>query len=143
MSQMPPNSVLTSVPADAASDVSPAAGAAPLHLARRRRWIWLLVLAVAGGAVWRVYASKAPESPVPAAPASPAARSVPVVAVAVRQGDMPVYLTGLGSVTPLNTVTVKSRVDGQLIKVAFQEGQIVHAGRSARARSIRGRSRCS
>src|SRR6266702_620980 len=120
---MPPNSVLTSAPASAADGVSPAGGATPLHLARRRRWIWLLlVLVIAGGAFWRVYASKAPESPAPAAPASPAARGVPVVAVAVRQGDLPVYLSGLGSVTPLNTVTVKSRVDGELVKVAFQEG---------------------
>jgi multidrug efflux system membrane fusion protein len=41
---------------------------------------------------------------------------------------MPVYLTGLGSVTAFNTVTVRSRVDGQLIRVAFQEGQFVHEG---------------
>jgi len=58
----------------------------------------------------------------------PVTQGVPVSAVAVRQGDMPVYLTGLGSVTAFNTVTVKSRVDGQLIKVAFQEGQTVHVG---------------
>lgn len=41
---------------------------------------------------------------------------------------MPVYLTGLGSVTGFNTVTVRSRVDGQLVRVAFQEGQFVHEG---------------
>src|SRR5205823_6362328 len=53
---------------------------------------------------------------------------IPVVAVAATKGDMPVYLTGLGSVSPFQTVTVKSRVDGQLIGVAFTEGQFVRKG---------------
>jgi len=51
-----------------------------------------------------------------------------VEVVAVRTGELPVYLTGLGTVTAFNTVTVRSRVDGQLVSVAFQEGQFVHAG---------------
>ncbi len=55
-------------------------------------------------------------------------RPVPVVVTPVRTGDLSVYLTALGSVTPLSIVTVKSRVDGQLMKTHFAEGQVVHAG---------------
>src|SRR5215467_10819322 len=50
-------------------------------------------------------------------------QNVPVSVVAAVQKDLPVYLVGLGSVTPLNTVSVKSRVDGQLVTVAYKEGQ--------------------
>jgi multidrug efflux system membrane fusion protein len=55
-------------------------------------------------------------------------RAVPVVAAHARSGNMGVYLTGLGTATALNTVTVRSRVDGQLINVAFREGQMVQQG---------------
>ncbi len=57
-----------------------------------------------------------------------AQRAVPVAAVPVAQQDMPVYLKGLGTVTAYNTVTVHSRVDGELVKVNFREGQDVKAG---------------
>ncbi len=52
----------------------------------------------------------------------------PVVALPARSGDLPVYLNGLGSVVPVNTVTVRSRVDGQLMEVHFKEGQEVDKG---------------
>jgi multidrug efflux system membrane fusion protein len=58
----------------------------------------------------------------------PAARATPVVAQAVVKGDIDIYISGLGTVTPLATVTVKSRVDGQLMRVLFKEGQLVKAG---------------
>ncbi len=54
--------------------------------------------------------------------------AVPVSATAVRQGDLNRYLVAIGSVTAFNTVTVKTRVDGQIVKIAFKEGQTVHAG---------------
>ncbi len=61
-------------------------------------------------------------------PEAPRARPIPVVAVAARVGDMHLNLNGLGSVTALYSVTLKSRVDGELIKVAFTEGQVVKKG---------------
>ena len=55
-------------------------------------------------------------------------QAVPVGVAPVQQRDMPVYLVGLGSVTPLYSVNVKSRVDGQLVEVNFKEGQFVRKG---------------
>lgn len=55
-------------------------------------------------------------------------RSVPVSAAPVVARDVPVYLDGLGNVNALNTVTVKTRIDGQLLRFNFQEGQVVQAG---------------
>jgi multidrug efflux system membrane fusion protein len=87
---------------------------------------WLLGVVVVGGLAYWLTARRAPGGADPTA--RPAAPAVPVAATAARRGDLPVYLTGLGSVTASNTVTVKSRVDGQIIKIAFQEGQLVHEG---------------
>jgi multidrug efflux system membrane fusion protein len=90
-------------------------------------WTALLVIAVllAGGYGLAVKARGAAR-PGPATGA--AARPVPVVAAPALTRDVGVYLTGLGSVTPLNTVTIHTRVDGQLMSVRFQEGQLVRSG---------------
>src|SRR5213082_2715596 len=66
--------------------------------------------------------------PKPTTARAASGQPVPVGVATAETRDMPVYLTGLGSVTAFNTVSVKSRVDGQLITVAFQEGQFVHEG---------------
>jgi membrane fusion protein, multidrug efflux system len=52
----------------------------------------------------------------------------PVSVATVERKDFPIYLTGLGTVQPVNMVTVRSRVDGQIEKVGFEEGQMVKAG---------------
>ena len=54
--------------------------------------------------------------------------SVPVGVATVKQRDFPVYLTGLGSVTAFNTVSLKTRIDGQITQVNFVEGQDVKEG---------------
>ncbi len=97
--------------------------------ARSRRWWWVAVPVVCLIVVMVFYA-KAKSGDVKAAEQSkaPAARAVPVAAAPVKKGDMNVYVNGLGSVTPLNMVTLHSRVDGQLMEVLFTEGQIVKTG---------------
>ncbi len=58
----------------------------------------------------------------------PSARALPVVAAPVRKGTIDVYLNALGTVTPRNVVVVHARVDGELMRVGFKEGQLVKAG---------------
>src|SRR5471032_1948342 len=58
----------------------------------------------------------------------PGSGAVPVVAAKVEQKDVPIYLDGLGTVQAFNTVTVHARVDGELVKVLFTEGQDVKTG---------------
>jgi multidrug efflux system membrane fusion protein len=63
-----------------------------------------------------------------AAPPAPAPPPVPIVAGVVAQHDVPIYLTGVGTVIAYNTVVVRSQIQGQLISINFTEGQSVHAG---------------
>jgi len=55
-------------------------------------------------------------------------RSVPVVAGTVEEKDVPIYLDGIGTVQAFNSVTVRNQVDGQIVKIGFEEGQEVKAG---------------
>jgi multidrug efflux system membrane fusion protein len=97
-----------------------------MKMSRTIRWV-LLVSAVVllGYFGWQRYtgnqatASNTAQKPPP---------SVPVTIAPVVRADFPVYLTGLGSVQGFNTVQVRTRVDGQIDKIAFKEGQLVNQG---------------
>jgi membrane fusion protein, multidrug efflux system len=92
---------------------------------RRRWWVGLLAVCLLAVGVY-VFVIRAGEAP--SRTAAPGPPPIPVVAAPARTRDMGVYLTGLGSVTPLNTVTVHTQVNGQLMSVRFQEGQLVRKG---------------
>ena len=92
---------------------------------RTGRWVaGIVVVLVGAGAIfaWRWYRASSAK---PRAPEPPAVR---VVAAQARRGDLPEYLNALGTVTALASVTVRTRVDGQLMKVAFTEGMAVKEG---------------
>ena len=92
---------------------------------RRVRWRWLiylLILAVIGIGAWRFLAPQGSNKK--HAPPEPQ----PVGAAKVIVGDINQTLSGLGTVTPLATITVQTQISGQLTEVGFKEGQIVHKG---------------
>lgn len=95
-----------------------------------RRWPWLLVLAGLAYGAWHYRGAFTTQPAQTTAVGRPAGteRAVPVVIAKATRGDLPVYFRGLGSVTPFDLVTVRTRIDGQLIKIDFKEGDIVHQG---------------
>jgi len=95
----------------------------------RRHWLWLIAIVVLVLAVYLVARHRTQKSS--SASAAGAGRGMPatlVTAATAHKGDIGVYFSGLGAVTPLYTVTVTSRVDGQLMNVYYKEGQTVRKG---------------
>jgi membrane fusion protein, multidrug efflux system len=98
---------------------------------KKSRTIWWLVVLVAlgGGGYYGWQKYQAVEAAKAAQQAAAARRpAIPVSTVKIEKADFPVYLTGLGTVQGFNTVQVRTRVDGQIDKIAFTEGQIVKEG---------------
>src|SRR5262249_38571739 len=97
-------------------------------MSRSRTIGWVLVIAAIAGAGYYGWRTVAAERPARAAQKGPAHPPVPVKIAAVETADFPVYLTGLGTVQGFNTVLVRTRVDGQINKIDFKEGQLVRKG---------------
>jgi multidrug efflux system membrane fusion protein len=103
---------------------------------KSRAWLWVLIVALVVSVVLYYRSTRAASQAQDPATAAAKGRAgagqgsfiVPVVVAPSQRGDLPVYFNGLGTVTAFNTVTVRSRVDGQLVKVVFKEGQFVHEG---------------
>src|SRR5436190_6151109 len=99
-----------------------------MSASRTIRWVLLIVAAAAGGYFgWQHFSAGHPPQ-VATAQKAPARTAVPVKIASVETADFPVYLTGLGTAQGFNTVVVRTRVDGQINKIAFQEGQFVKEG---------------
>ena len=96
---------------------------------RTLRWVLLsAAIAAAGYFGWQRFNSEDHPAQAEAQKRAPVRAAVPVKIAPVQKADFPVYLTGLGTAQGFNTVVVRSRVDGQINRIAFQEGQFVKEG---------------
>ena len=93
---------------------------------KSRWWLWLIVAVVILAAliVWQRHGA----APQAKTTGDPAARAITVSAAVAKQGDIGIFLDALGTVTPVYTVTVTGRVQGEITQVYYREGQMVHKG---------------
>jgi membrane fusion protein, multidrug efflux system len=119
---------VTAPPREAATASIPLEGSLLAHRPRRRWWPWVAALAGAAVVIYLLFGRGGQGAATAGKGAGTQPPPVLVAAVPAGTKDVGVYLTGLGTVNAVSTVTVRSRVDGQLINVAFHEGQVVRAG---------------
>jgi multidrug efflux system membrane fusion protein len=94
----------------------------------RSKWIWIIsFLILITGGYFILHGDEKAET---AKKAKPAPKAVPVSMMEAKEGDIGIYLSGLGTVTPVQTVNIISRVQGQITHVNYREGQAVHKGDS-------------
>lgn len=94
----------------------------------RRTWVWLVLLALLAVGAYYFWSKKDQAGGASGAAAQAQKKgpgAIPVVTAKARKGNIPVYFVNLGGVTPIYTVTLRSRVDGQLMEVHYHEGDIV------------------
>src|SRR6266851_1258882 len=101
------------------------------RMSRSRTIGWVLLIAAVGAAGyfgWQRFHGEDRAAQADAQKRAPARIAVPVKIAPVEKADFPVYLIGLGTVQGFNTVVVRTRVDGQINKIDFKEGQLVNQG---------------
>lgn len=113
---------------EGSADESPAETPSRPSKKPRQVWLWLLLLIVLAGAAFLFFYSRGEAERNKAVGSPPAPPAVSIVTATARRGSIGVYVNALGSVTPLSTVTIRSRVDGQLMTVNYREGQLVREG---------------
>jgi multidrug efflux system membrane fusion protein len=121
-----------STPPPARSDEAPTMPLQPAS-GKKHRWAWvvvaLVIILAAGGIFFLRHRGQSPsETHSTQGHGGSGPATIMVSTATAQSGNIGIYVNALGVVTPLNTVSVKSRVDGQLVKVNYQEGQLVHAG---------------
>ena len=134
-----PKSLMDHTPSVHPAPPPSAPGPAAAAKSSGRGWLWFILLLLAGAAAyyfWYLPKNSPTAADAPSQNGAPGDKKggrggggpVPVVATRARRGNIGVYLNGLGSVTPIYTVTVKPVVGGQVMQILYKEGETVHQG---------------
>jgi multidrug efflux system membrane fusion protein len=128
--QAKPDSATTTTTGAPAS-VPPPPPQKPAAGPRKRRsfaWVWIVLILLFGLVGFRYYQNKQSAAQAAKQKAAAAQRGVPISTTTATKGSIGVYINALGTVTPVYTATITSRVDGQINSVNYREGQMVHKG---------------
>jgi membrane fusion protein, multidrug efflux system len=128
--QAKPDSATTTTTGAPAS-VPPPPPQKPAAGPRKRRsfaWVWVVLILLFGLVGFRYYQNKQSAAQAAKQKAAAAQRGVPISTTTATKGSIGVYINALGTVTPVYTATITSRVDGQINSVNYREGQMVHKG---------------
>lgn len=124
-----PNSATTTT--TGAPSVPPPAEQKPVEHRPKKRsfiWVWIVLILIVALIGFRVYQNKQAAAQAAKQKAAAAQRGVPISTTTATKGSIGVYINALGTVTPVYTATITSRVDGQINSVNYREGQMVHKG---------------
>jgi membrane fusion protein, multidrug efflux system len=118
----------TGAPASVPPPPPPQKPAAGPHKRRSFAWVWIVLILLFGLVGFRYYQNKQSAAQAAKQKAAAAQRGVPISTTTATKGSIGVYINALGTVTPVYTATITSRVDGQINSVNYREGQMVHKG---------------